>query len=141
MKRWRRVCVSPVVDDVRTAESPFEHLCRKLICVSQVSESDHIVLCFSVCQQSQCGNNLDPQPLCQERSLLYVQFDEFGLDVLLCQDGQVFVEDLTSVCEREDKVSGSCTAAANTERIKENIAREQIPQLHTCCSITICGLT
>lgn len=88
--------ISPVVNNVRTAKSPFEHLCGELVRVSQVSESDHIVLCFSINKQSQSRNNFDAQPLCQKWGFLCIQFDEFGLNVLLCQDGQVFVEDLTS---------------------------------------------
>lgn len=92
------VAVVPVVNDICTAKSPFKHLCGKLVCVSQVSESNHIVFCFSIQYQSQRRNNFDPQPLCQKRGLFHIQFNELGLNMLFCQDGQVFVEDFTSKC-------------------------------------------
>lgn len=78
------VYVPPVVNDICTAESPLKHLCGEVVCVSQVSESNHIVLCFSIQHQSQCWNNLDPQPLCQKWGFFHIQFDELGLNMLFC---------------------------------------------------------
>ena len=92
--------VSPVVNNICTSKSPFQHLCGKLVRVAQITESNHVVLCFPVYKQSQRRQNFDVQPLCQKRRLFCIQFDEFGLDVLFGQDGQVFVEDLTSTCKR-----------------------------------------
>lgn len=87
----------PVVDDVRAAQSPLQHLCSELVRVPQVGESHHVILGLPVLNQRQRGNHLDPQPLCQERRLLHIQLDELSLQVLLGQDDQVLVQDLASL--------------------------------------------
>lgn len=92
-----RAGIPPVVDNVCAAESPFKHLCGKLVCVSKIGESNHKVLCFSIQHQSHCGNYFDVQPFRQKRGLFHVKLDELGFDVLFGQDGQVFVKDFTSV--------------------------------------------
>lgn len=86
----------PVVNNISAAQSPFQHLGAELVGVPQVTKTYHVVLRLAVNEQSQGGDDLDVQPLGKEGCFLHVEFDEFGLDVLLCQDGQVFVHDLTS---------------------------------------------
>lgn len=84
-----------VVDALRLRNAPLHHLRRELIVTTEVVEANNVVRRFLVLHEANGRNDADIQALRQEWRLLHVQLDEFALQMLLGQQAEVLVDDLT----------------------------------------------
>ena len=78
------------------SQPPLQHLRGELVSVAEVSEAYDLAGCLLVLDAENCWDHSDLQTVAQERTLFGIDLTELGLQVLLSQDIEVFVEYLAS---------------------------------------------
>ncbi len=110
--------VTAVVDDIGLRNAPLQHFSWKLVCASQVVETNNVVDRFRISGYQQCWNDPDLQALRQEWAFFRVDFHESTFDVFRGKNFQVFVHNLATECAVSVKVTDYVLAfLGNVEKI------------------------
>ena len=78
------------------SQSPLQHLRSKLVGVAQVGKPHDLGGGLLVLDAENGGDHSDLQPVAQERTLFSINLTELGLQMLLSQEIEVFVEYLAA---------------------------------------------
>ena len=79
-------------------QSPLQHLCAELVCVSEIGESHDLAGGLLVLDAEHGGDDTDLEAVTQEGTLLSVYLTESRLDVFLGEQTEMLVEDFASEC-------------------------------------------
>ena len=74
------------------SQPPLQHLRSELVSVAQVRKSHDLAGCLLVLDAENSWDHSDLQTVAEERTLFGIDLTELGLQMLLSQDIEVFVE-------------------------------------------------
>lgn len=87
--------IAIVIDGTWLCNSPFHHFRAEVITVAQVGESDDVIFSLAVADQRYAWNYFNTKALCEEWTLLGVNFAEFRFDVLCSENSQMLINNFT----------------------------------------------